>query len=547
MTGFCNFFMNYLDKPDTWKTVLAEMNPKISETHAYLSAHMGATNVHISGKYVACSDGINPESIIGKPIETLSGAFAFAIWDNEKLVLCRDRVGIKPLFYTFKNDTLIFGSQPKELFAHPDVTPEIDTNSLREIFGLGPAHTPGNGVFKNIREVLPGHYMVFSKNGLESVKYWALQSLPHEDNFEETLEKTAFLVTDAIKRHTTPDTCSLLSGGIDSSIVTAVASKYHPALSTFSFDFTGNDEHFSANSFQPERDRPFVDKFLGKYPLNHTYLECNETDLADLLYTAVDSKDLPGMTDIDASLLYFCSRVKESHPIALTGECADEIFGGYPWFYREDLMNAGTFPWSTSRDLLLSQEFLSELNLGEYVQSRYHNSLCETPKLSGEPPLEARRREINYLTIYWFMQTLLTRMDRASRYSGLSACVPFADHKIIEYLWNVPWEMKCHGNIIKGLLRESFCDLLPHELLNRKKSPFPKTYNPNYTRILAERLTEVINDPTSPILPMIDKKKTEDFIKSPVEYGKPWFGQLMSDTQVMAYLLQVNYWLGKYR
>lgn len=602
IAGFCSFEMNFNDNTDRWNRVLIDMRSAIhrrgpDSMGEYLESHVGFSHARLAirdleggvqpmirGKYAIVYNGeiynsdelkenlqnagfrfettSDTEVILNafihygpEFVEKLNGIFAFAIWNGERLYLYRDHVGVKPLFYTIKDHMLVFGSEMKAIFEHPDITPVIDVDSLREVFGIGPARTPGNGVFKNMMEILPGHYSVFSPDGLKTVKYWSLQSRPHTDNYEETVETVSRLVTDAIRRQMVSDVpvCSLLSGGVDSSIITAVASKFlaesGKTFNTFSFDFKGNDEFFTANDFQPERDRPFVDKMLEKYPLNHTYLECAEEELAGLLPVSTDAKDLPGMADIDASLLYFCGLVKQRNKVALTGECADEIFGGYPWFYREDFMAADTFPWSKDlemRKLLLSSEFLNSLNLDAYVEQRYREALCEVPRLEGESATENRRREIAYLNIQWFMQTLLTRMDRASMYSGLEARVPFADHRIIEYLWNVPWDMKCHDGVVKGLLRDAFRDLLPPELLNRKKSPYPKTYNPNYTRILSEQLLEIINDASSPLVPFIDAERMRKFIRSPQELGKPWFGQLMAGPQMMAYLIQVNDWMKKY-
>ncbi len=490
-------------------------------------------------------------------VNKLNGIYAFAIWDGSKkqLVLYRDRLGVKPLFYTVKDNMLIFGSEIKALFCHPFVSPEIDTDSFREIFGIGPARTSGSGVFKNIFEIMPGHYTVFTYSGMRDNLYWELKSREHTDNYDETVETVSFLVRDAITRQMVADVpvCSFLSGGVDSSIVTAVATVFLQRngvkLNTFSFDFKDNDTYFSANAFQPERDRPFVDMMLGEYDLNHTYLECNEEDLIHLLSTVVDAKDLPGMADVDASLLYFCSLVSKHNKVVLTGECADEIFGGYPWFYREELMNIDGFPWSSdidARTAFLSPDFTGELRLREYVDDKYRASLRSVSNLAGEQPSDAKRREITYLNIKWFMQTLLDRMDRMSMYCGLEARVPFADHRIIEYVYNTPWNMKYHNGVAKSLLRESCRDLLPEALLSRKKSPYPKTYHPNYERLLAQTFREIISNPNSPIIPLIDKKKALSFLEAPTEYGKPWFGQLMAAPQLMAYFIQVNYWMEKF-
>lgn len=229
--------------------------------------------------------------------------------------------------------------------------------------------------------------------------------------------------------------------------------------------------------------------------------------------------------------------------------CADEIFGGYPWFHNPEMMSANTFPWSRNmetRKQLLSKDLLSSIDLDGYVQAAYEKSVAETPRLAGESPLEARRREIAYLNLKWFMVTLLDRMDRCSMYSGLEARVPFADHRIVEYVWNVPWEMKSPNGLVKGLLREAGRGLIPDEILFRKKSPYPKTYHPDYEKLLGNRLLEILSDPNAPIRPLVDEKKIRAFLASPSDYGKPWYGQLMAGPQQIAYMLQINYWLEKY-
>jgi len=490
-------------------------------------------------------------------VEKLNGIYAFAIWDQERerLVLYRDRLGVKPLFYALRNGNLIFGSEIKALFRHPYVVPALDMDGLREIFAVGPARTDGNGVFRNVCEVRAGYYAVFDRRGFSDTHYWELTSRRHSDSYEETVDTVSFLVTDAIRRQMVSDVpvCSFLSGGIDSSIVTAVASDYlgenGEMLNTFSFDFRQNDIYFKSNSFQPERDTPYVLEMLSRYDTRHTFLECSETDLVELLLTAVDAKDLPGMADVDASLLYFCRLVKPHNKVVLTGECADEIFGGYPWFYREDLVMTDGFPWSRdpeARALFLKDSFIEKLGLREYAYARYSESLRDVPVLDGESAFERRRREIAYLNIKWFMQTLLDRMDRTSMYSGLEARVPFADHRIVEYLFNVPWEMKYRDGVEKSLLRDACGDLLPEKIRRRKKSPYPKTYNPNYERLLSEKLRQIISNPSAPVMQFVDRDKAFTFMRAPAEYGRPWFGQLMAGPQLMAYIIQVNRWLEKY-
>lgn len=490
-------------------------------------------------------------------IKELNGIFAFAIWDeNERtLVLSRDRLGVKPLFYTVTDETLVFASEIKALFEYPGVKPQLDTGGLCEIFGLGPASSYGLGVFKGVYEVLAGNTLLFNDYGLKETPYWSLTSAPHEDSYKQTVEKTSYLITDAVKRQMISDIpiCTFLSGGVDSSLVTAICAKELKAegkqLTTYSFDFKDNDKNFISNSFQPTRDRPYVDIMVDYVGSKHSYLECDNLDLADNLYQAVDARDLPNMADVESSLLYFCQKVAPKTKVALTGECADEIFGGYPWFHRPELMEVDIFPWSTNLDArkqLLSDDLLTKLDLEGYVRAAYEKSLAEVPKLPGENKLEARRREIQYLNLKWFMVTLLDRMDRCSMYSGLEARVPFADHRIVEYVWNVPWEMKSPKGVVKGLLREAGKGLIPDEILYRRKSPYPKTYHPEYEKLLGNRLLDVLADTNAPIRPLVDVNKVKTFLASPSDYGKPWYGQLMAGPQLIAYLLQVNYWLGKY-
>ncbi len=608
IAGFCSFQENFRQQERRWIQILTDMRAAIAhrghdQTGEYLGRNVGLSHTRLAirdlaggnqpmlrwrdeGVYGIVYNGeiYNTEELKGQLIncgyrfettcdtevilcgymeygmavaEKLNGIFAFAIWDEPRqtLFLCRDRLGVKPLFYAREGDTLVFGSEPKALFAHPRITPRADLDSFREIFGLGPARTPGCGVFCGLREVKPAQIIAWSPEGMEEYCYWSLEAKPHTDSYEQTVEKVSWLLRDAVKRQMVSDVpvCSFLSGGIDSSVVTALASRQLEGegkrLNTFSFDFAHNDSCFRANSFQPARDRPYVDQAVALYPVHHTYLECDEETLADLLEDAVWMKDLPGMTDVDASLLYFCGLVREHNKVALTGECADEIFGGYPWFYREELLYADGFPWSadlSARVALLSEEAVRELHLEQYVRQRYEETLAQTPVLPEEKGETRRRREISFLNLRWFMQTLLDRMDRTSMAWGLEARVPFADHRIVEYVYNVPWSMKYRNGMEKRLLRDACRDLLPPELLYRKKSPYPKTYSPVYEALLTARFQRLLDDPQAPVHRFLERKKAVEFLTQPKDYGKPWFGQLMAGPQLIAYFLQINHWMERY-
>ena len=486
----------------------------------------------------------------------LCGNFAFALWDSRgsrnKLYIVRDPLGVKQLMYAVHfPDCIAFATNYNELFGECGVKGEIDSGTYREIFGFGPARSPESGVYKNVRSVAPGGYVRFNEkeHGYRSAKYFELQECEHTDTYDETRDKVRELVQSSVKRQLQTCAaepgmlCSFLSGGIDSSIVTAIAAREPGGekLPTYSFDFAGNDEHFieGANTLQPERDRPFIDSMLRRYPtLRHCYLECPPHDLADYLFKSVDIKGLPGMADIDASLLYFCEGVEEKY--ALTGECADELFGGYPWFAQKaDTSRAWLHPWSRNLDFrtfFLSAEFRDELDIPAFAAQRSE---------VFRPTSGSEHQRLMRLTIDWFMQTLLTRMDNAAVGANIVALSPFADVRLCEYLYNVPHEFKAHGGVVKGLLRDAFADLLPRELLTRKKSPFPKTYNPAYTQILCERLRELLRDSSSPLLPLLDSKRLSEFIDTPQLADIPWYGQLMNAPQMLAYLLQVDYWLRK--
>lgn len=491
-------------------------------------------------------------------VEKLNGIFSIAIWDGslKKFFLFRDRLGVKPLFYTMLGKTMVFSSEIKGLFQYPGVKPVIDREGLGEIFGLGPAKSYGKGVFKNISEVLPGHLLEYGEDGMKDHVYWKLEVKPHEDSVKDTIEKTSWLIHDAVKMQMLSDIpiSTFLSGGVDSSLVTSICAKelhkQGKQLNTFSFDFRNNHQYFQANAFQPSEDRPWVDKMVEYAKTKHRYLECNNMELISYLYKAVDARDLPCMADVESSMLYFCSKVIHYNKVTLTGECADEIFGGYPWFHKEECFEADNFPWSMDmepRKSLLKDDILGKVDLEAYSKAAYEKTIKETPALYGENKTEARRREISYLNLRWFMVTLLDRMDRTSMYSGLEARVPFADHRIVEYLYNVPWEIKCLNGTVKGLLREAGKDDLPEEVLYRRKSPYPKTYDPTYEKLLTKELRRVMSEKTSPIQELIDPKKLEKFLSSPKDYGRPWYGQLMAGPQMIAFLLQVNYWMEKYQ
>lgn len=493
-------------------------------------------------------------------VDRLNGIFAFAIWrtDEQSLFMARDRLGVKPLFYRHSDGRLLFGSEPKAILAHPEVPAEVDAEGLAELFVIGPARTPGHGVWRGFQELRPGYCLTYDRDGLRTTAYWRLVSQPHEDSLEDTARRVGELLADTVERQLVSDVpvCTLLSGGLDSSALTALTVRHYKEtdkdqVHTFSVDFVDNEKHFQAHAFQPNADAPWIDRMSQYLSTAHHTVQLDTPDLADALIPAVLAKDLPGMTDIDASLYLFCKEIKKHATVAISGEAADEIFGGYPWFHRKEALEANTFPWSLSSGLrigLLSPEMRQLLRPEEYLADRYAQAVAEVPHLPGEDEDQQRMRRMSYLNATRFMPTLLDRKDRMSMAVGLEVRVPYCDHRLVEYVWNIPWSMKMAGGREKGILRMALEGLLPEDVLYRKKSPYPKTHNPNYLSVMRDRMLERLDDPSSPLLPLIDVDRIRT-IAATTEPGShlPWFGQLMSGPQLFAYLIQMDFWLRHYK
>lgn len=491
-----------------------------------------------------------------KCVEKLNGIFAFAIWDKmeERLFIARDRIGVKPFFYYNRNGEFIFASEIKGILESGVVRAEADIGSIAEIMLLGPGRTQGQGVFKNIEELPPACCGYYDENGLKIKRYWCLEDKEHTDNLKTTIEKVRFLVTDAIERQLVSDVpvCTFLSGGLDSSLISSVADRYFTSkgekLHTFSLDYKDNEIYFTKSKFQPNSDTSFIGIMNDYLNAENHLVKLDTEELAQALYDAVDARDLPGMADVDSSLLLFCKEIKKQGKVALSGECADEIFGGYPWYRDKTVRETDGFPWAQStayRSRFLKPEFAEKINAEEFVHSRYQQTVDSTDTSKTKSAVDRRMKEMMRLNLDWFMQTLLDRKDRMSMYNGLEVRVPFCDYRIAEYLYNVPWEYKDYNHYEKGLLRKAMEGYLPEEILWRKKSPYPKTHNPSYLKKVSQMLTEIINDPTSPLLNVVKKRELEKLLADNV--AQPWYGQLMTTPQTIAYFVQFDYWMRKYK
>ncbi len=397
-----------------------------------------------------------------------------------------------------------------------------------------------------------------NQSGVRQHPYWRLESQIHVDDTQTTIQRVRELLTDAVRRQMESDVPvgAMLSGGLDSSAISAYAAEVlrqekSGPLQTFSLDYVGNDQYFRPNEFQPHADAPWVSRMVDQIGSRHHEILIETPEMVTALADALQARDLPGMADVDSSLLLFCREIRKEATVVLSGECADEVFGGYPWFHRRELLDADTFPWArltAERVPFLSPEVIQKIRPLEYMADRYQEALAEVSRLPGESLEEARIREIFHLNLTRWMPTLVDRLDRMSRAAGLEVRVPFCDHHLVEYVWNVPWSMKRSEGREKGLLRKAMAGLLPEDVLWRKKSPFPKTHHPVYLKQVVDQALGILNEGTSPVLDLLDLDAWRRFADQDLKgIHFPWFGQLMNVPQWFAYLIQLDQWLREYR
>ncbi len=490
------------------------------------------------------------EEILNK----MNGIFAFAIWNktDKSLFLARDRMGVKPLFYTKLGRGFLFASEIKTLLAYPGVPRQLDREGAAQLLLLGPGRIPGSGVFKGIEELKPGCCGRYNGNKLTVRQYWKLRDREHTETFEETVQKVRFLVTDAIKRQMVSDVPlgTFLSGGLDSSLISSVCAGVlkdrGEQLATFSVDYRNNDQYFVPGKFQPNSDDSFVSQMQLYLDSEHFRTVLTPEELVGAMKDATIARDLPGMADVDFSLLLFCRQIRKERKMALSGECADEIFGGYPWYRDPEVRGFNGFPWAQNTALRVKFLLPEYAGIGEeFVMDQYRSTIAACDILPGTSPQERRMKEMVNLNQCWFMQTLLDRKDRMSMACGLEVRVPFCDYRIAEYLYSVPWEMKDYQGKEKGLLRHAMEGFLPREVLWRKKSPYPKTHDPRYLELVSEQFKHLLERVDAPIYGLVSKDALQGLLTA--DFTWPWYGQLMQRPQTIAYMLQMNIWLEEYQ
>ncbi|MGX1973415.1 asparagine synthase (glutamine-hydrolyzing) [Streptomyces kronopolitis] len=462
--------------------------------------------------------------------EHLNGMYAFALWDprTEELLLIRDRMGIKPLYYHPTPDGVLFGSEPKAILAHPSVRPTVDAEGLAELITF--TKTPGHAVYQGMHEVRPGHVVRVGRNGVRSTRYWALEAREHTDGLDATVAHIRDLLDDIVARQLIADVplCTLLSGGLDSSAITALAAKAlaeqgRGPVRSFAVDFTGYTENFTPDDLRGTPDGPYAHALAEHVRSDHRDIVLDTADLMDPGHRAavLAARDLPnGFGDGDTSLYLLFKAVRERSTVALSGESADEVFGGYRWFHDPAAVHADTFPWiaagiagrfaggDTDREALLDRGLLGKLDLPGYERRRYREALAEVPYLDSDTGLQRRMREISYLHLTRFVQILLDRKDRASMAVGLEVRVPFCDHRLVDYVFNTPWAMKTFDGREKSLLRAATREVLPDLVADRVKSPYPSTQDPRYSEALRTELKALCADRDAPVRPLLDAAAT---------------------------------------
>jgi asparagine synthase (glutamine-hydrolysing) len=478
--------------------------------------------------------------------QRLNGMYAFALWDpiRQELLLVRDRMGIKPLYYYPTRDGVLFGSEPKAILAHPRARAVVDAEGLAELLGF--TKTPGHAVYRGMHELRPGHTLRVRESGITERRYWALDSHEHTDDLDTTVGHVRGLLDDIVDRQLIADVplCTLLSGGLDSSVITALAAKALAAggrgpVRSFSVDFVGQTENFRADSLRATPDGPYAHALAQHVASDHSDIVLDTGQLMDRANrdAVLAARDLPyGLGDGDTSLYLLFKAIRAQSTVALSGESADEVFGGYSWFHDETAVNTDAFPWLTAirrgfagdskgeSEALFSAELLAKIDLPGYQQARYHEALSQVPRLPGESGIERRMREISYLHLTRFVQFLLDRKDRASMATGLEVRVPFCDHRLVEYVFNTPWAMKTFDGREKSLLRAAARDVLPDVVADRVKSPYPTTQDPRYA--------------DAPVRPLLDLSAAADAVR--LAPG----AELRPSSEIV---LALDSWLRRYR
>lgn len=483
-------------------------------------------------------------------VKHIEGSVMTCIMDtgSDRMILSRDRMGEQPIFYARgANGRIVFSDHPDSLLKTASAEPIVDRDGLCELFGMGPARTPGRTPLRDVKMLEPGCMLVCEGSSHKIVEYYQISIQPHEEDEEETVAHVRRLLDDAVDWIAPLKPGAMLSGGLDSTALTAMLCRRNSQVQTFSVDYADNSKDFQPNAFRPEMDAPYVAQAVKAFGTRHQTCVLDQAALADALENAVSARGFPGMADVDSSLLLFAGRIVPNVSIVVSGECGDEVFGGYPWFRGDVGMNEDAFPWSGSMELrqsVLNQRANCSLDVRAYVRDRVQEAIDRARAIAPTDDHEARLRRMQLICFRYFMPNLQERALRMCSYHNLEVLTPLCDERLVEYVFNIPWRMKFMGGMEKGVFRAAVKDLIPEALNQRKKSPYPKTCSPIYTEIVRGLAAAMLTDREAPILEWIDAEKIRRLVQSDLDpAATPWFGQLMAGPQMLAYLWQVNAWM----
>jgi asparagine synthase (glutamine-hydrolysing) len=239
------------------------------------------------------------------------------------------------------------------------------------------------------------------------------------------------------------------------------------------------------------------------------------------------------------------ARMREHSTVALSAEAADEIFGGYPWYHDHALVARDRFPWIGDAPRLadcLAPDIRRRVDPAGAEGDRYRTLRNRVPALPGEPGLQARMREVLYLSMQGPLQYLLDRKDRMSMAVGLEVRVPYCDHRLVEYAWNIPWSLKVADGRWKSVLRMAAQDLVPVETLRRPKSAYPGTHDPEYERQIMRSIEALLVDHTSPLAGLLDTSKVQS-LQSGSDKSMTW----LNAAHMLLPLLEIDAWMRAYQ
>lgn len=479
----------------------------------------------------------------------IKGAYAFVLLYDDKIFAAKDPLGLAIQYYHHELDTLVISNSIQLMLNNAGIKAKLTKEGLLDLFAFGPGIPEDKTLLDGIKQLPMGCMMTYTDT-LTLQQYYQLSAKVHQDDLSLTIQKVKDLVTASIKSQMQDVHASFLSGGLDSSIITAVcASTSKQPWHTYSLEYEGNKENFKGNLYQVSLDDDYIEQMKQRYPGDHTTLTITQEELKNKLEEALIAREFPGMADVDSSLLWLCEQVSNREKIILSGECSDEIFGGYPWFYRDELKDLDTFPWlrSTQERIKLLHDDLKQLDYDAYITKQYQDSIASISYLATDSEEDKQARLHTILCLHWFMQTLVIRQITMAKQAGITIRAPFADVDTLAYVYNIPWSMKFYQDNEKGILRKAFEDLLPKDVCWRKKNPFPKTHNPVYASLVADLLKERFEDPDSCLHRLFDKEQLQALITSKgASFTLPWYGQLMSGPQLLAYLYQIDYWVRTY-